>query len=242
MKVAAARFMGLLLFVCSTSPAEERHLTYQNLEFDYEWVFNDLRMPFPRMEEIAAFAPNAYKRDLEGRRVLDWWYIVGLDDTVLERTEPFNCRIPDAAFLRNAASNLQRWQEETQKVLHQPLPPVLAPVRAYLLESMLLPIESEQVRYEYLRSSDTRPMRRLLCREGDCGPAEESLLAQLRDVTDPAMKLVLSEEWAGQVRERENKTHPPAYPMEAWQSFLREFAIMEKRDEGVRDALPCDVR
>jgi hypothetical protein len=73
-------------------------------------------------------------------------------------------------------------------------------------------------------------MRKLLCRECECGATEEALLEQLQTTADPRLKLSLSKlGWLNRVLACEQKTHPPAYPMAAWEGFLKEFGITERR-------------
>jgi hypothetical protein len=144
--------------------------------------------------------------------------------------EPYDPKVPDAAFMRNAARSLQRADDQVDRLLHEALPTVLEPVRAYLLEHLLLSVERERYRYEYLKSGDIGPMRQLLCRECACGAPEETLLAQLQTTADPKLRLDLSRfSWYNQILECERKTHPPAYPLAAWERFLKDFGITERR-------------
>ena len=62
-----------------------------------------------------------------------------------------NPEIPDSAFLRNAARNLKTGDEQVEKLRKLKLPPVLEPVRAYLLLHLNLSLEREKSRYDYLK-------------------------------------------------------------------------------------------
>ena len=240
----------ILMFSASfASLAKEQRLTYDEDDFEYVLIFDDASISVAQMREVAWLSPYpraGYVKDgmapfeTSGSGVLlpDGTYVV--DKTFFAwlefcpavppwNCEPFDPEVPNAAFMRNAAISLQRADEQVDRLLHMRLPPALEPVRAYLLEHLLLSVERERYRYEYLRSGDIAPMRKLLCRECDCGASEETLLADLQTTADPKLKLFLSTySWNRQVLACERKTHPPAYPMSAWERFLKDFGITER--------------
>jgi hypothetical protein len=107
------------------------------------------------------------------------------------------------------------------------LPPQLQPVRVYLLENLLLSLDKERARYEYLKSGSVTPLRTLLCRECDCGAEEEALPGRLDTEADPKLRLRLSHQWHNRLLACLRITHPPAYPLAAWEKFLQDFGIKE---------------
>jgi hypothetical protein len=236
----------LIAAIGSACYAEQQRLSFDQIYETYELIFDDARIPVAQMREVAWLSPYlsggtpmapfemavSETRMPDGTDVVDKiFYAPWLElcvDLPLARCER-DPRVPDAAFMQNAARNLQRGDEQVDALLHMRLPGVLAPVRAYLLEHLLLSVERERYRYEYLKSGDIGPMRKLLCRECECGTPEESLLAMLQTSKDPELKLEVSVRWTQALFQCELKTHPFGYPITAWERFLKDFGILERR-------------
>ena len=211
----------------------------------YELIFDDGRISVAQMREAAWLSPyvTAVPAPFElaasetklpdGTLVLDkiflapWLELCG--EIPPAKCEQYDPLVPNVAFMRNAAKNLKRGDSQVERLRKETLPAVLDPVRAYLLDYLKRSIEKQRYRYAYLKSGDAAPMRQLLCRECACGAPEETLFAQMKTVSDPKAKLELSMKWDQRVFECERQRHPPAYPLAAWERFLKDFGITERR-------------
>jgi hypothetical protein len=145
---------------------------------------------------------------------------------VTRKCDTANTPVADAAFMKDAALNLDKARKQVQSFPPVPVPPALQPVKDYLLKDMERGLEREAALYTYLKSGDLGPMRQILCKLCACGKPEEVLLAQLRATTDPAEKILLAGEWHNRANHCEKR---PTYPMEAWAQFLNENGITERR-------------
>jgi hypothetical protein len=234
-----------ILFSCWALFAKEQRLQYDEDVFVYEVIFDDSRISVAQMREAAWLSPyvtappapfelagSGTKRpdgtvDLDKVFLAPW---LELCTAVPPATcEPYDPLVPSAAFLRNAAKSLKRGSGQVERLRQERLPAVLEPVRVYLLQYLGRSVERQRYRYDYLNSGDVVPMRKLLCRECACGASEESLLAQLKSVSGLKAKLELSTKWDQRMFECERKRHPPAYPVAAWERFLKDFGITEER-------------
>jgi hypothetical protein len=133
--------------------------------------------------------------------------------------------IPDAAFFRNAVYNLDKGRKQVQELRQARVPTALQPVKDYLLKGLERGVEMEAARYAYLKSGDLGPMRQIWCAACVCVKSEEDLLAQLRTAT-PAKKNLLAGEWNNRVLACRN--HPPIYPIDAWERFVKEYGLKER--------------
>jgi hypothetical protein len=240
----------LLLASSFASFAKEQRLTYDQDVSVYELIFDDTRISLVQMREAAWLSPYvsaAYGTafpapfELAGSETKSPDGTLDLDKVFLApwlelctavppaKCAPYDPLIPNAAFLRNAAKNLKRGDDQIDRLRRESLPAALEPVRAYLLQHLKRSVERQRYRYGYLKSGDAIPMGQLLCRECTCGASEESMLAQLKTVSDPKAKLELSTKWDQRLFECERKRHPPAYPLAAWERFLKDFGITERR-------------
>ena len=141
--------------------------------------------------------------------------------------------VPDAAFLQNAARNLQKGADQIEELRKERLPSELEPVRAYLAESLRRSLRMESARYEYLKSGNLEPMRQLLCTVCTCAN-ETNLLQLLGTATDPRQKLAIARfKWHNEVLRCEREGHDPAYstryPVPAWERFIVDYGITEHR-------------
>jgi hypothetical protein len=245
MNIIPAGAVFLILSSSLASFAKEQRLTYDEDASVYALVFDDGRISVAQMREVAWLSPyvtappapfelarSETKRpdgtlDLDKVFLAPWLELCAAVPPA--GCEPYNPLVPNTAFLRNAAKNLKRGTDQVERLRKENLPAVLEPVRAYLLQYLKRSIEKQRYRYDYLNSGDAAPMRQLLCRQCACGASEESLLAQLKTVSDPKAKLELSKKWDQRVFECERKGHPPAYPLAAWERFLKDFGITEER-------------
>lgn len=241
----------LILAICPALSAEERRLHFEIFDQTYDLIFDDTRIPDTEMRQIAWLSPyltsfyksNAgsspfqemyrsidYKPDLtyEVEKVIMAPPLESCSSPESALCKAYDPTVPDAAFLRNAAENLDRADEQVGLLLHMSLPPQLQPVRAYLLEHLLLSVDEERARYDYLKSGDVTPLRTLLCRECECGANEEALLGKLATEPDPKLRRQLSwYDWCNRLLACERQTHPPTYPLGAWERFLQDFGIAE---------------
>ena len=236
----------LILSSPFASLAKEQRLTYDQDASVYELVFDDGRISVAQLREAAWLSPyvtappapfelagSETKSPGDKTPIIDKSFLAPWLELCTEippsKCEAYDPGIPNAAFMANAAKNLKRGDEQAERLRRESLPAALEPVRAYLLESLKRSIEKQRKRYEYLKSGDPAPMRQLLCRECACGASEESLLTQLKTVSDLKSKLELSTKWDQRVFECDRKRHPPAYPLFAWERFLEDFGITEQR-------------
>ena len=238
---------GMIVLIISSNVAlfaKEQRLTYDEDASVYELIFDDGRIPVSQMREAAWLSPyvtgppapfemaRSETKLPNGTIALDKMFLapwLELCAEVPAKCESYDPLVADAAFLRNAAKNLKRGEDQLAQLRKETFPAVLEPVRTYLLQHLQRSIEKQRYRYDYLKSGDAAPMRQLLCGECGCGVAEEDLLAQLKSVSDSKAKLALSIKWDQRVTECERKSHPPAYPLDAWERFLKEFGITERR-------------
>jgi len=250
MRVIAVGAVTLVLCCSFASFAKEQRLTYDQDVSVYELIFDDSRISVAQLREAAWLSPYisaAYGTafpapfELAGSETKRPDGTLDLDKVFLApwlelctavppaKCAPYDSLIPNTAFLRNAAKNLKRGDNQIERLRRESLPAALEPVRAYLLQDLKRSIERQRYRYGYLKSGDPTPMGQLLCRECTCGAPEESMLAHLKTVSDPRAKLELSTKWDQRLLECERKGHPPAYPLAAWERFLKDFGITERR-------------
>ncbi len=231
-------------FICSSVllVAKEQHLVYDGDADIYELIYDDNRISVADMQEIWWLSPwvgeppvgpfnigISERRSPSGDDMVDKVFMA----PGLESCEPgLNCgrdsRKADAAFLENAARNLRAGDKQVKRLRSEKLPPVLEPVRSYLLLHLQLSLEREKARYQYLKSGDFGPMRNLLC-ACSCGQPEEAFFQQLITTSEFSTRLELTSRWRNQALECEWKLHPPEYPLDSWKRFLNDFGIIETR-------------
>jgi hypothetical protein len=245
MKLCFAGGAIILLLICSGAvSAKERTLIYDEDAFTYELTFDDSRVSLSQMREIACLSPwvSTYCAP----------FLIGIDAGNNGGTETIHkvffapslevciagpgrpCRrnpeVPDAAFLSNALLNLREGAKEVEILRERQVPSVLASIKASLLASLERSLEKQKARYEYLKSGDTAHMRQILCGVCVCGTPEETLLEQLRTVSDPRTRLKLAwYDWQNKLIACETARHPPPYPLDKWRQFLKEYDVAEKR-------------
>jgi hypothetical protein len=235
--------LGTLLALgsCAALSAEERELKYRSeLEAEYILKFDDSRISVSQLREIVWLSPkfdaqigSPFQMTWESTPsangvVFDKWLVV----PELESCNPgyLECGHPDlnAAFLKNAAVNLERGKREVEILRRLKLPPVLEPVRTYLMENLKFFQKLEEVRYTYLQTGEVRPMRQLLCKYCPCEAEEEKLLNELANTPDGATRRRLSlYQWYNDVLHCHTKSLPHKYPVDAWDRFLEQFHITE---------------
>ncbi len=234
--------IAAFLAICSAvSSAAEQRLRYEGVEQIYEIAFNDNRLSVAAMRRIATLSPwvedspdfsiGIDSTKVNGREVIDKVFLApALELCDNEGRSPCtqNPEIADEAFLKNAARNLQQGAEQVRLLRKEKLPAGLAPVRKYLLESLEHSLALQKARYEYLRSGNPAPLRRLLCQACACA-SEKELLALLATTRDPRKRFEMATfRWQNEVVQCRRKRHPTAYPVDAWRRFVNEYQITER--------------
>lgn len=238
------RTAALLAISAVALYSNEHHLSYDEDTFTYELTFDDGRISEPEMRRIACLSPYTWtfcgpfqigvdSNTKEGKEVIDKVFMAPPLEVCIERPGA-PCRrdptIPDTAFLKNAAANLRQGDQQVETLRKEHVPEVLETVKAYLLSSLERSLEKQKARYEFLESGNLKPMRQLLCGACGCRAEQERLLEQLGATPDPRTRLKLAwYDWQNTLLACERARHPPAYPMEAWQRFIKEFGITERR-------------
>jgi len=247
MKMIHVLIVGIFVICCSiTLQAKEQQLTCDGGDYSYELMFDDGRISVAAIRRIWRLSPwaclsitrpfingSASWKSSSGETLINKIFMAPslelcITGSIVDCYDR-NPEVPDEAFLKNAARNLETGEEQIEMLREEKLPSVLEPVRAYLLLHLKLDLEREKARYDYLESGDLGPMKRILCSECSCGRSEEMLLEQLKSASDGKRKLELTKIWHNQALECIRKVHPPSYPIDAWNSFLRDFGIKEQR-------------
>lgn len=240
--------LGVLVFLlcCSLNlVAKDQHLVYDGESYIYELTFDDGRISDDTMRDIWWLSPwvgeppqgpfgiaGSVWISPQGETLVDKVFYAPWLELCFEKPG-VNCdrnpEVLDKAFLENASRNLRIGDEQVERLRKEELPSILEPVRVYLLLHLNSSLEREKARYAYLKSGDLKPMQHVLCSERACSDTENKLLKQLEREIDGTHKIKLSRTWINQALEGERKIHPPAYPIEVWKHFLKEFGVNENR-------------
>jgi hypothetical protein len=159
-------FRAAACLVCCSATAypAEQPLRYDGDAYRYEIAFDDSRISAAEMRQTAwlshwvdyspRFLVGFELSKVNGKEIVDKVFMAPGFELCLEKPAMHCSRgedIPDAAFLQNAARNLQKGADQIEELRKKRLPSELEPVRAYLAESLRRSLRMESARYEYLK-------------------------------------------------------------------------------------------
>jgi hypothetical protein len=140
--------------------------------------------------------------------------------------DPNRRRVERGPWLRQAARNLDRGEQQIVRLQKMALPPVLEPVREYLLGWLRVTLGIQQARYRYVADGDVQPLREYV--QAHCGPLWP----------DDRSTLIVLESTPFEERPEASWTWPHnrvlacymdrgSYPTAAWNAFLSEYGLRE---------------
>ena len=137
----------------------------------------------------------------------------------------------EESFKPRAEGNLGRTQRQIRELQDMRVPPVLEPVKQYLLDRLQFSFLVTKLRYEYIDNGNVEPLQRALCERCQCGPEEYNILQRLRNTDDYVQRLTKSfTGWPNAMLSCYKRTHPK-YPVAAWDAFLKQFGVTESHVE-----------
>ena len=227
-----------LLVCCGGLYSKEHRLSYDEDQEVYSLIFDDTRISVADLQKIACLSPyvsycgpiqsGGSSMMVNGKRIIDKLFMAPMLEGCAGQTCARDLNLPDDAFFKDAASNLDRGDRQVEILRGEQVPPVLQPIKTYLLNSLEDSLEREKAKYQYLKSGNLEPMRQLLCGVCDCA-SEEDLFKLLGATRDPRRKLEIARyQWQNEVVRCERCRQLTTYPMDTWARFLKEYCIVER--------------
>jgi len=134
-------------------------------------------------------------------------------------------------FKSLAAKNLEGGTLQIEALEILKVPPVLEPVKAYLLDGLRFSSKLQKLRYEYINTGDVRPLRQALCPECPCSSEEEQAVGKLEHIQDFSSRVKRSFTGWPNAMHKCYKSKHSTYPVASWDAFLRQFDINEYHRE-----------
>ncbi len=132
----------------------------------------------------------------------------------------------DAAFLSNAARNLDDDRRNLSMFESMDVPPLLEPIHRHYIFTARLDLEVQTARYEFLKSGDPDALRKTLCKYCPCGPPEDATLHAIEATQGKAKIEATAVAFPNRIRACLSP-HFPAYPWQAWRDFVAAHHIRE---------------
>ncbi|HZU24098.1 MAG TPA: hypothetical protein VFA04_01165 [Bryobacteraceae bacterium] len=230
------RYATVLLLAAPLAAAQ--HLHFEDEHYFYDVTFDTGKVSAAQIRELVVLSPFLRVRVAGPHTFVETWRYGAPEDRQLEirpleACDPGEARCGtgavDAAFLANAARNLERDKAEIRQLRKISVPKPLKPVREYLADEAEFQLKLQEARFRYFKSRDTGPLRKMMCEVCPCAGPESVILENLR--TAPAS------DGAGVTNDWLNRTlgcHDALtrrYPIEAWKAFTVRFGVVEKYGE-----------
>jgi hypothetical protein len=205
----------------------------------YSLSYDERRLTGYDMNDIVWLSPW-YHPDTDG----PYWVATSVerrgsdavvDKVMIARPLETGVRNPESLspsdFMLRAESNLAKDRSGLVKLTNLKLPPVLEPVRNYLVNYFQFDIRIEELRYGYIKTGNVHPLAAALCSECSCGSLEQEILDELERVQEFPDRVHASwKRWPNAMNDC-HLSRKPMYPVAAWEAFLREFGIDEHHKE-----------
>jgi hypothetical protein len=237
------KLIAFCLFATASMHGQSR-LVIDTDQFQYAATFDPSRISEPRLRELLLFSP--YDFDVSGTQIDHLTVIIGSEETPKKlekapiayqlelcvgddpRYRPCGARdITDASFFANAQINVDRNEQILAALNRLDVPVELRSILQQFRDSMTFYSTIEHRRLEYLRNGDLRILSRSI---GVLDPSRicRKEIGELKKAATLHRRYELSgKEWHNCLNSEWNRISP-AYPREAWASFLHAYGISEQ--------------
>jgi hypothetical protein len=231
----AMRALALLMLLCVYAMAGERRIHFEDDHTWYDLTFDPARIPPQQMRQMVVLSPFLRVAVARPFSFVETWRRDAPADRQLEIRPLEACNpgyagceknLLDAAFLANAAKNLERDKEEIRQLRRLRLPKELKQVRSYLLDQAEFLLSLEQARYKYFARHDLTPLRKVMCEICPCTGAAGDILENLR-TAPPQLGYRVTDDWFNHTLGC-HEAITLKYPVEAWRGFTLRYGITEK--------------
>lgn len=239
----------MVLFTVTCATAETKHIRYSNDEQDYDFQYDSARLSGYDVNQVVwlspyyrPYGPGLFEvgsgEDAPGRprkqiMMLPLEYKphpIAAKELSEHKPGPEPGEPGSPAYWAYLTRNLDFGRHELVLLRGMKLPPVLEPVRKFMLGFLQRDVRMQEARYEYARTGDAEPLRTLLCSHCGCGKGEaDQLIAPLRAASDVRTRLQATFfDWTNKML---HCVPDQWYPLEAWNRFLSDFGIRESNRE-----------